>query len=48
MTGVVSINRQADLKKELASLFDEYSEFQEVQKTIAKATGIKDIRELFV
>ena len=48
MTGIVSINRQADLKKELASLFDEYSAFQEVQKTIAKATGIKDIRELFV
>lgn len=48
MTGIVSINRQADLKEDLALLFEKYGEFQEVQKTIAKATGIKNIREMLV
>ena len=48
MTGIVSINRQADLKNELALLLEKYSAFQEVQKTIAKATGIKNVREMLV
>ena len=44
MIGIVSQNRQADLKRELSQLFDKYNAFQEVQKTIVKATGIKKYR----
>lgn len=46
MIGIVSQNRQADLKRELSQLFDKYNAFQEVQKTIVKATGIKNIGEM--
>ena len=46
MIGIVSQNRQADLKRELSQLFDKYNAFQEVQKTIIKATGIKNIGEM--
>ena len=45
MIGIVSQNRQTDLRRELPQLFDKYNAFQEVQKTIVKATGIKNIRE---
>lgn len=48
MTGVVSVNRQADLKIELVELFDKYNDNEEVLKTIAEATGIKNIKEMFV
>ncbi len=46
MTGIVSVNRQADLKEELIKLFDKNEKYNEVQNIIAEATGIKNIREM--
>ena len=46
MTGIVSVNRQADLKEELMKLFDKNEKYNEVQNIIAEATGIKNIREM--
>lgn len=46
MTGIVSENRQADLKEELMELFNKNEKYNEVQNIIAEATGIKNIREL--
>lgn len=46
MTGIVSVNRQADLKAELIKLFDKNEKYDEVQNIIAEATGIKNIREM--
>ena len=43
MTGIISKNRQRDLKEDLIKLFEKYHQVKEVQKTIEKATGIKNI-----
>lgn len=48
MIGIVSRNRQSDLKEELIKLFNKNKNCERVQKTIAKATGIKNICEIFV
>ena len=47
MIGIVSRNRQSDLKEELIKLFNKNKNCERVQKTIAKATGIKNICEIF-
>lgn len=43
MTGIVSKNRQNDLRTELIALFEKYREVPEVQNTIKNATGIENI-----
>ena len=43
MTGIISKNRQRDLKEDLIKLFEKYHQVKEVQKKIEKATGIKNI-----
>lgn len=43
MTGIISKNRQRDLKEDLIKFFEKYHQVKEVQKTIEKATGIKNI-----
>lgn len=48
MIGIISKNRQKDLKEDLMKLFGKYHQVLEVQKTIKKATGIKNIGRMLV
>lgn len=46
LIGIVSENRQTDLKSDLSQLFGKYAKYQNVQRIIEKVTCIKNISEV--